>query len=142
MTISKTDLIADRMQTPALLEGFAEEAAELAQAALKLARVIRKENPTPVTAQAALENLIEEMADVYLYSEMVTYKLRISLRDVVRRENAKEERWLQRLAESEKRSCTDCYWFRHDRAPCFDCKSHVLWQPAEKGDADGTERGV
>lgn len=136
MTLSKTDLIAERMQTPALLEGFAEEAAELAQAALKLARVIRKENPTPVTAQAALDSLIEEMADVYLYSEMTTYKLRISLWDVVRRENAKEERWLQRLAESEKRSCTDCYWFGRDGAPCFGCKSHALWQSAEKGDAD------
>ena len=43
---------------------LAEEAAELSQAALKLRRALTGTNPTPVTAEKALEGLCEEMADV------------------------------------------------------------------------------
>lgn len=49
---------------PAMLEQLAEEAAELAQAALKLARIERGENPTPVTKREAKAHLIEEFTDV------------------------------------------------------------------------------
>jgi hypothetical protein len=48
----------------ALLEQLAEEAAELAHAALKHARVLRCENPTPVTENEAHFNVIEEYTDV------------------------------------------------------------------------------
>jgi NTP pyrophosphatase (non-canonical NTP hydrolase) len=48
----------------AMLEQLAEEAAELAQAALKLARIERGENPTPVTKREAKAHLIEEFTDV------------------------------------------------------------------------------
>ena len=40
-------MMIEKIGTPAMLEQMAEEAAELAQAALKLARVLRAENPTP-----------------------------------------------------------------------------------------------
>lgn len=46
------------------LEQLAEECCEFGQAALKLARVLRKENPTPKTEADAVYNLIEECADV------------------------------------------------------------------------------
>ena len=49
---------------PALLEQLAEEASELTKAALKLSRIMREENPTPVTEQEAINNLIEEFSDV------------------------------------------------------------------------------
>ncbi len=49
---------------PAMLEQLAEEAAELAQAALKCARIERGENPTPVTKREAKAHLIEEFTDV------------------------------------------------------------------------------
>ena len=49
-----------------LLELLGEECSELTHAALKMARVKRGENPTPVTEDKAKENLIEEIADVYL----------------------------------------------------------------------------
>lgn len=42
---------------PALLEQLAEECSELAQAALKLARKERGENPTPKTEEECVENL-------------------------------------------------------------------------------------
>ena len=49
---------------PALLEQLAEEAAELAQAALKYSRILRGENPTPVTEEEASVKVIEEYTDV------------------------------------------------------------------------------
>lgn len=49
---------------PAMLEQLAEEATELAKAALKLARIFRAENPTPVTKDEASKNLIEEINEV------------------------------------------------------------------------------
>lgn len=48
----------------AVLEQIAEEAAELAQAALKMARKKRGVNPTPKTEDECLCSLLEEMADV------------------------------------------------------------------------------
>lgn len=56
--------IKDRIGEAAVLEQLAEECAELAQAALKMARIERGDNPTPVTMQKAKENLVEEIADV------------------------------------------------------------------------------
>lgn len=49
---------------PAMLEQMAEEASELAKAALKLARIERGENPTPITKEEAEKNLTEEYTDV------------------------------------------------------------------------------
>ena len=55
----------------ALLEGLAEEAAELAHAALKLARILRRENPSTVPIEAAKKHLNEEVADVRLYIDHI-----------------------------------------------------------------------
>ena len=63
--------IAERIGTPAVLEQLAEECAELAQAALKLARIIRQENPTPVSYDTAYANLVEEIADVRVVVEVL-----------------------------------------------------------------------
>lgn len=52
------------LNSAAKLEALAEEASELSKAALKLARIYRNENPTPVTRQEATDNLNEEIADV------------------------------------------------------------------------------
>ena len=58
--------IIDQISEAALLEQLAEECAELTQASLKLSRIIRKENPTPVTEQDAYQNFVEEVGDVRL----------------------------------------------------------------------------
>lgn len=48
-----------------LLEGLAEEAAELSQAALKMIRAKGSNgNPTPISAEEAEAKLLEEIADV------------------------------------------------------------------------------
>ena len=58
------EYIASRLSNEELLCQLAEEAAELAQAALKLRRVITGTNPTPMNYRDACDNLIEEIADV------------------------------------------------------------------------------
>lgn len=47
-----------------MYEQLAEECNELGKAALKLARVLRGENPTPLTEEAARAKVIEEFTDV------------------------------------------------------------------------------
>lgn len=53
----------------AALEMLAEECSELAQAALKLSRVVRGENPASVTEDRAQADVMEEWADVLVCSE-------------------------------------------------------------------------
>ena len=54
----------EKIGEPAMLEQLAEEASELAKAALKLARKQRRENPTPMTFEECKANLREEYTDV------------------------------------------------------------------------------
>ena len=54
-----------------ILAQLAEEAAELAQAALKLRRAMDMTNPTPVTVQEAGNRLLEEIADVIVCENQI-----------------------------------------------------------------------
>ena len=47
--------IIEEIGEAAMLEQLAEECTELAKAALKMARIIRKENPTPVTEKDVVQ---------------------------------------------------------------------------------------
>lgn len=96
---SKT--IVERIGEPAFLEQLAEECSELSQAALKLARKMRDENPTPKTYKECIDSLQEEMADVLLCideymneqeSDFVVWTYEIKKR--------KLKRWKQRLEEA------------------------------------------
>lgn len=80
---------------PATLEQLAEESAELAQAALKLARILRMENPTPVTAAQARQELIEEWTDVYQVA-MTELAIMPDFMQIVR----KRKRFYDRLCEA------------------------------------------
>lgn len=75
----------------ALYEQLAEECAELAHAALKAARKMRGENPTPVFLQDTLDEVAEEATDVLLVAEI----LGLSTRPEYKR--FKIERWAKRL---------------------------------------------
>lgn len=57
-----------------LYESLAEEAAELAQASLKAARVLRNENPTNLNYSQALKNIIEEYSDVVNIATILNVK--------------------------------------------------------------------
>lgn len=60
--------IREALGLPALLEGLAEEAAELAQVALKAARILRGENPTPADYTKTGKALVEEYTDLRIYA--------------------------------------------------------------------------
>ena len=61
---SSIEIVRDHLDQPELLVQLAEEATELAQAALKLRRAYTGVNPTPITAKDAYQGLLEEIADV------------------------------------------------------------------------------
>lgn len=80
-----------------VISALAEEATELAQAALKLRRAMDGINPTPVSEDDALEKLHEEFADVLLCAKALGFnvsKVSSFIRD-------KAYRWATRLEERE-----------------------------------------
>ena len=79
-----------------LLAGLAEEAAELAHAALKLRRCITGINPTPVMPVEAEANLIEELADVQLVAEVLDRGTRLK-NQIDGIQESKLARWAKRL---------------------------------------------
>lgn len=91
------DVVRAKLTDQELLAQLAEEAAELAQAALKMRRVMDGANPTPVTFQEAHDNILEEICDVetcvaaLLYNTPTAVKVRADLRA------KKLERWAGRL---------------------------------------------
>lgn len=58
--------IFDALPEEEILAQMAEECVEASKAALKLRRVRCGVNPTPVSEKDAFENLVEELADIYL----------------------------------------------------------------------------
>lgn len=93
------ELIREKIPDEELLCQLAEEASELAQAALKMHRIIDGRNPTPVRMSEAWASLQEEVADVLLCLRV----LDIEVHDptVYRRQEAKLNRWVSRLREEE-----------------------------------------
>lgn len=57
-------MVVEKIGEAAALEQLAEESAELAQAALKYARKLRGENPTPKETNELVHNVVEEYTDV------------------------------------------------------------------------------
>jgi multidrug resistance efflux pump len=84
-------LIVQEVPPAALYEQMAEEAAELAKASLKMARVIRSENPTPVTQREAMAQMVEELSDLMVVCDVA---------EVAPDEQIKEyklKRWAERI---------------------------------------------
>ena len=102
-----TDLeyIAENLSDEDILCQIAEEASELAQAALKLRRALTGTNPTPVGVSEAQNNLIEEYGDV-LGAFLVLAIKYDSVNDINTAVNAnidtKYQRWAQRIKEGKK----------------------------------------
>ena len=91
--------VKDYLTQAELLCQLAEEAAELAQAALKERRTFDDDNPTPVSYTDAHANLLEEVADVY-----VSLGELLSLEDwerVARIREEKENRWMEERDNNE-----------------------------------------
>lgn len=89
--------IKDYLSEAEILAQLAEEASELAQAALKLRRALDGTNPTPVTAIDAKAQLREEFADVLNCIDLILTTGDASMIPTI--QMAKRERWLKRLEE-------------------------------------------
>jgi NTP pyrophosphatase (non-canonical NTP hydrolase) len=92
--------IAGMLPESAILEQLAEEASELAHASLKLARILRGENPTPKAPKLAEEELREEIADVMVCLEVIgNTKYKRLVTDTEKIQAEKIARWESRLAD-------------------------------------------
>ena len=94
--------IRESLPPEELLTGMAEEAGELVQAALKLRRALTGNNPTPINANEAYDNLIEELSDVFLYA----YIMEVDWIRIIVTAGEKRKRWIERLEKKGDASCT------------------------------------
>ena len=75
----------------------AEEAVELAHAAMKMQRILNGTNPTPVTEKEAMGKVMEEICD--LYNALEVLKLDVSLKyEGIRKK--KMARWVERIKKA------------------------------------------
>lgn len=95
------DTIRGALPEGELLAQLAEEAAELAHAALKLRRCQIGLNPTPILPMQAEANLIEELADVQLVAEVLDRGSRVK-NQIDGIAESKLGRWAKRLEENRK----------------------------------------
>ena len=93
MKRENSSIITERIPVCELLAGLAEEAAELAQAALKLRRCYDGTNPTPADPDIQYECFLEEIGDVELYLDQMSINRRV----IADYKTAKLERWQKRL---------------------------------------------
>ena len=94
----KVAYVQKKLDRRTLLEGLAEEASELSQAALKVIRAERlSKNYTPVSAYDAMQMLTEELNDVMT----MAYMLGI-LPGVFYPSDKKTDRWVERLKQPPK----------------------------------------
>lgn len=76
---------------------IAEEAVELAHAAMKMQRILTGTNPTPVTEKEAMGKVMEEICD--LYNALEVLKLDVSLKyEGIRKK--KMARWVERIKKA------------------------------------------
>lgn len=88
-------VITDKIPVTELLAGLAEEATELAQAALKLRRCYDGTNPTPADPDIQYECFLEEIGDVELYLDQMSINRQV----IADYKAAKLERWKRRLED-------------------------------------------
>lgn len=104
---------------------IAEEAAEVAQAALKLRRTINQcsGNPTPVEQQKAIDALNEELGDFLVAVNAATPDPMIDADKIMRTERHKRLRWLSRINEAKEKE--------KQRQESVSCKPVVFYQTKE-----------
>lgn len=95
----KLDYIAAKVSQTSRLMQVAEEAAELIQAAAKLARIKAGDNPAAVSREQAMQNLVEEIADVKIAIDALQLDDILPNRAVEEVEREKLDRWFERVKE-------------------------------------------
>ena len=104
--MTNLEYIAANLSDEDVLCQIAEEASELAKAALKLRRAITQTNPAPVTVDEAIENLLEEYGDTVGSFLVWAMKNGLYGEDVYEMSNenieSKYDRWADRIKEGKK----------------------------------------
>lgn len=91
--------IRDQLSTADQFAQVAEEAVELAHAAMKMNRILTGTNPTPATEKDARAKVMEEICD--LYNALEVLKLDVSMKyDGIRKK--KMARWVERIKKEAK----------------------------------------
>lgn len=98
LALSPDILFVREQMVPAALFGqLAEEAVEVAHAAMKMQRILTGTNPTPVTEKEAMGKVMEEICD--LYNALEVLKLDVSLKyEGIRKK--KMARWVERIKKA------------------------------------------
>ena len=86
----------------ALLDQTAEECVELAHACIKLARIIRQENPTPAAYEDVVASIEEETADVYICLEQLEVAELLTYAGIDSMITKRYDRLIERLGYKEK----------------------------------------
>lgn len=94
------DYVREKLSRPDQVAQLAEEASELCHAALKLERVLRGTNPTPVTEPEALLKVVDETADVLNALEVLGIECEYAIRIKMERFE-KMDRWVERLQKKD-----------------------------------------
>lgn len=99
----KLRFISFSLDRTALLLGVAEEASEVAQAAMKSIRASGDVfNPTPVTLEEAGVELKEELKDLLLVLFVADVDVEALLYEALSEDNEKIDRWVKRIKEAQK----------------------------------------
>ena len=93
--------IARKIGEDGLLVQTAKECAELSKEVLKLARILRGDNPTPKSKAWVLQDVIEEIADVSLCIDILKETLGC-YKSVDEIKEEKCNRWIERIEEKER----------------------------------------
>lgn len=96
--MGKIAYVKDHVSKRSLYGQLAEEACELAQAAMKGFRKYSIDNPTPVSSREVLERLREEAADIMICLDALGVDA--ASVEVMTHYNQKLDRWVERLKES------------------------------------------
>ena len=91
--------IVREIGSAAALEQLAEEASELTKASLKMARIIRGDNPTPVAYEEAYNNLVEEITDTKIACDILNLSYSTEVYEY------KTNRWKKRLYDHYLANC-------------------------------------
>lgn len=98
--MKQQDIIAENIPRAAIFEHLAEEAVEVAHAALKCARILRGENPTPLEYEEAKKDLEEEWTDLDLVVDTLNAQTMEHLAIDYDLYREKLNRWHDRIMET------------------------------------------
>lgn len=120
------EFIRENLSQEELLTQLAEECSELSKAALKLRRVYNGENPTPVRRPEAYDNVIEEIADVWLVISVLGFSDLEHMKKISKIIESKTSRWTQRLkakGQPMKQKVIYTGFSKHDCCGYYRCPS-------------------